>query len=102
MSRTPVKTRRGAAASKPKQASARKSVPPKRTRDDNGWQAQKSAMTREGILDAAVSCFVDIGYATTTTAKIAEVAGVSRGAMLHHFASKAELVQAAEIGRAHV
>ena len=66
-----------------------------RARDDSGWQAQKSAMTREGILDAAVSCFVDIGYAATTTARIAEVAGVSRGAMLHHFASKAELVQAA-------
>lgn len=52
-------------------------------------------MTRDSILDAAVQCFVEIGYAATTTAKIAEVAGVSRGAMLHHFASKTELVQAA-------
>lgn len=63
--------------------------------EDIGWQAQKSAMTRDSILDAAVQCFVEIGYAATTTAKIAEAAGVSRGAMLHHFASKTELVQAA-------
>lgn len=67
----------------------------RRLRDDSGWQAQKSAMTREAILDAAVRCFIDIGYAATTTARIAEVAGVSRGAMLHHFASKADLIQAA-------
>jgi AcrR family transcriptional regulator len=67
----------------------------RRVRDDTGWQAQKSALTREAILDAAVNCFVSIGYAATTTARIAEVAGVSRGAMLHHFASKSELIQAA-------
>ncbi len=59
------------------------------------WQAQKSAMTRETILDAAVACFIDLGYASTTTAKIAERAGVSRGAMLHHFPSKTSLMQAA-------
>jgi AcrR family transcriptional regulator len=67
-------------------------------RDDaveGGWQARKSALMREAILDAAVRCFVETGYAGTTTALIAEVAGVSRGAMLHHFASKADLVQAA-------
>lgn len=52
-------------------------------------------MTRESILDAAVECFVRQGYSSTTTANIADAAGVSRGAMLHHFASKTELVQAA-------
>lgn len=67
----------------------------RRARDDSGWQAQKSAMTREAILDAAVRCFIEIGYGATTTARIAEAAGLSRGAMLHHFASKAELIQAA-------
>jgi AcrR family transcriptional regulator len=64
-------------------------------RDKSGWQAQKSAMMRDTILDAALDCFITIGYASTTTAKIAEKAGVSRGAMLHHFPSKTELIQAA-------
>ena len=39
------------------------------------------------ILDAALDCFITIGYASTTTAKIADRARVSRGAMLHHFCS---------------
>ena len=59
------------------------------------WQAQKSAMTRDRILDAAINCFVTLGYTNVTTAKVASAAGVSRGAMLHHFPSKAELIQAA-------
>lgn len=67
--------------------------------NDNGeeisWQAQKSAMTRDKILDAAVNCFITLGYTHVTTAKVASSAGVSRGAMLHHFPSKAELIQSA-------
>lgn len=59
------------------------------------WQAQKSAMTRDRILDAAIRCLVELGYTNITTAKVAEYAGVSRGAMLHHFPSKTELIQAA-------
>lgn len=60
-----------------------------------GWQAQKSAATRNLILDAAISCFIELGYAMTTTAKISARAGLSRGAMLHHFPSKSVLIQAA-------
>ncbi len=63
--------------------------------EDISWQAQKSAMTRDRILDAAISCFVELGYTNVTTAKVASSAGVSRGAMLHHFPSKTELIQAA-------
>src|SRR5210317_1368232 len=59
------------------------------------WQAQKSAMTRDRILDAAINCFITLGYTNVTTAKVASTAGVSRGAMLHHFPSKTELIQAA-------
>ena len=62
---------------------------------DISWQAQKSAMTRDRILDAAINCFVELGYTNVTTAKVASSAGVSRGAMLHHFPSKTELIQAA-------
>ena len=63
--------------------------------DDLSWQAQKSAMTRDRILDAAINCFVELGYTNVTTARVASAAGVSRGAMLHHFPSKTELIQAA-------
>jgi AcrR family transcriptional regulator len=60
-----------------------------------GWQAQKSASTRSLIVDAAIKCFVDLGYAHTTTTAIAARAGLSRGAMLHHFPSKIDIVRAA-------
>jgi len=60
-----------------------------------GWQAQKSASTRTQIIEAAIKCLVDLGYARTTTAVIAERAGLSRGAMLHHFPSKMDIVRAA-------
>ena len=63
--------------------------------EDISWQAQKSAMTRDRILDAAIHCFVELGYTNVTTARVASSAGVSRGAMLHHFPSKTELIQAA-------
>jgi AcrR family transcriptional regulator len=60
-----------------------------------GWQAQKSAATRTLIIEAAIKCFVDLGYARTTTTVIAARAGLSRGAMLHHFPSKVDIVRAA-------
>ena len=77
---------------------ADKSQPSKNTDprvEDVSWQAQKSAMTRDRILDAAINCFINLGYTNVTTAKVASTAGVSRGAMLHHFPSKTELIQAA-------
>lgn len=59
-----------------------------------GWQAQKSASTRELIIESAIKCLVDLGYARTTTTVIAEKAGLSRGAMLHHFPSKLGIMRA--------
>lgn len=58
-------------------------------------QAEKSLMTRTSILEATLQCLVNIGYAQTTTEKIAKQAGVSRGAMTHHFKSRAEVFYAA-------
>lgn len=63
-------------------------------RRGDGWQAEKSAMTRRSIMDAAVTCFVERGYANTTTAVIAEEAGVSRGAMMHHFPARQAVLNA--------
>lgn len=61
---------------------------------EQGWQAFKSSSTRQQILDAAVHCIVNIGYAKTTTMMIAEQAGLSRGATLHHFPSKTDIIAA--------
>lgn len=54
----------------------------------------RSAVTRESILDAALGCLVERGYARTATADVAERAGVSRGAQLHHFPTRAGLLAA--------
>lgn len=55
-------------------------------------QAERRAATRGALLDATIECLVDEGYTNTTTTKIVERAGVSRGAQVHHFPTKAELV----------
>lgn len=58
-------------------------------------QEERSAATQARLLDAAVTCLVELGYGATTTTVVAERAGVSRGAQLHHFATRAQLVGAA-------
>jgi AcrR family transcriptional regulator len=63
--------------------------------EKESWQGQKSAMTRATILEAAIQCFVKCGYKNTTTSRIAEEAGVSRGAMLHHFPSRDAVIKGA-------
>jgi len=60
-----------------------------------GWQARKSASTRLQIVEATLRCFDKLGYFHTTTPAIAEEAGLSRGAMLHHFPSRMDVVRAA-------
>ena len=68
---------------------------PRDTDTPKTWQQTKSENTRTAILDAAIECFYRLGYASTTTENIANAAGVSRGAMLHHFANRFELIRAA-------
>src|SRR3712207_6419884 len=58
-------------------------------------QAERTAETRARLLDATIDTLVDLGYSRTTTTEIAVRAGVSRGAQLHHFRTKAELVATA-------
>jgi AcrR family transcriptional regulator len=58
-------------------------------------QAERSAAMRVRLLDATVECLVSYGYAGTTTPRVAQLAGVTRGAQIHHFRSKEDLVVAA-------
>ncbi|QIP83213.1 TetR/AcrR family transcriptional regulator [Streptomyces sp. Tu 2975] len=58
-------------------------------------QEQRREETRQRLLDATIDCLVEYGFAGTSTHRVQERAGVSRGALLHHFASKADLLAAA-------
>ena len=66
----------------------------------------KSLRTRARILDAAMKLFAEVGYHAATNAVIADAAKLTRGAMLYHFATREELVEAAvqhiELARARL
>lgn len=57
-------------------------------------QSLKSAQTRERLIEATIRCLVKVGYSGTTTPLVAAEAGLSRGAMLHHFENSATLIRA--------
>jgi AcrR family transcriptional regulator len=58
-------------------------------------QQQRRDETRRALLDATVESLIEVGFARTTTLEVQRRAEVSRGALLHHFPSKAELLVAA-------
>ncbi|OLE29105.1 MAG: TetR family transcriptional regulator [Actinobacteria bacterium 13_1_20CM_3_71_11] len=58
-------------------------------------QQERSRATQQRLLDATVDCLIEHGWSGTTTTLVAEKAGVSRGAQLHHYPTKAALVLAA-------
>ncbi len=58
-------------------------------------QQQRRDETRRALLDAVVESLIEVGFARTTTLEVQRRAEVSRGALLHHFPSKAELLVAA-------
>ncbi len=49
---------------------------------------------RARIIEAAVECLYDLGYGATTFEVVTKRAGVSRGAILHHFPSRVDLMAA--------
>ncbi|MCU1587124.1 MAG: Transcriptional regulator, TetR family [Frankiales bacterium] len=68
------------------------SVQPART---TRTQTERSAAMQKRLLDATVSALNEKGYGGTTTMEVQQRAGVSRGALLHHFASRTDLMVAA-------
>jgi AcrR family transcriptional regulator len=68
------------------------SIPISRNTKPRLTQDEKTAETRRRLLDAALLCLIDRGYARTTTSEVAERAGLSRGAQLYHFPRKEELL----------
>lgn len=63
--------------------------PPRRKQED------RSRETRQKLLAATRACVARDGYANTTIAKITQEAGLTRGAHLHHYATKEQLIAAA-------
>ena len=54
----------------------------------------KSAQTKKRLIEGAIRCIVKFGYSRTTTSRVAAEAGLSRGAMLHHFENGEALMRA--------
>ncbi|MDJ0657719.1 MAG: TetR/AcrR family transcriptional regulator [Xanthomonadales bacterium] len=55
-------------------------------------QEERRAATRATLLEATIHCLGREGYAGTSISAITQEAGVSRGALLHHFPTKNELI----------
>ncbi|GAB2513428.1 TetR/AcrR family transcriptional regulator [Nocardia heshunensis] len=53
---------------------------------------EKSLRTRALLLDAAIDSLAEVGYASASIADITARAGVTRGAQLHHFHTRQELI----------
>ncbi|WP_420751300.1 TetR/AcrR family transcriptional regulator [Rhodococcus sp. O3] len=54
----------------------------------SGRREMYAALTRDAVLEAARSLFVDRGFASTSVEDIAKLANVSKGAVYHHFSDK--------------
>ena len=57
-------------------------------------QAERSEATRGRLIATARRLFAERGFAATSTEEILSEAGVSRGALYHHFSNKTDLFQA--------
>lgn len=55
-------------------------------------QEERRTTTRTALLEATIHCLGRDGYAATSISAITEQAGVSRGALLHHYPTKNELI----------
>jgi AcrR family transcriptional regulator len=73
-----------------RRASSRRAASPVRRTN-----VQRSAEMQTRILRATIDCLIAYGYAELTTTMVADRADVSRGAFLHHFRTKEDLVLAA-------
>jgi len=58
-------------------------------------QGERRSQTQAKLLDATIQSLLDVGYAATTTRRVSEVAGVSAGALSHHYPHRVDLVAAA-------
>jgi AcrR family transcriptional regulator len=60
-------------------------------RPNRRTQAERATETRDRLIEAAIACLVDDGYAFTTTVSICARAGLTRGAYNHHYLDASSL-----------
>lgn len=60
-------------------------------------QQARSVVTRESLLEATLQVIYAQGYLGATTKEIAKAAGVSRGALLHHFPTRTDIILASMV-----
>jgi len=61
---------------------------------DTGLKQERAVRTRGQVLDAAAEAFATKGFPAVTVLDVAELAGVTKGAVYFHFANKEALAQA--------
>ncbi|MFF3834445.1 TetR/AcrR family transcriptional regulator [Streptomyces sp. NPDC002458] len=83
--RTPASKPPAKSASKPAAATSPAKSSAKSPKQD------RSRATRQRLLEAAVACLAEHGWAGSTVSVVAERAGVSRGAAQHHFPTREDL-----------
>jgi AcrR family transcriptional regulator len=57
--------------------------------------AERLEQTRVRLLDAVIESLAEVGYAATSTTEVARRSGLTRGAQLHHFGTKDQMMIAA-------
>lgn len=62
------------------------------SRTVRGPHAERTAAMRKRLIEAAIDCLGRLGYGATTLQVVTDAAGVSRGAVLHHFPTKVDLM----------
>lgn len=76
-------------------------VPEKKRVHKRRTQKERTDETRDKILRGAARCIVEVGFKATTMKAIAEAAGVTWGAIQHHFGDKASImIGVTELGAA--
>lgn len=57
-----------------------------------GKRERKSELARRTICEATIECLAELGYCETSISRVVAKAGVSKGALQHHFPSKEDLM----------
>lgn len=67
--------------------------------EPDGPRSRRNGAGRRDLTAIAINCFARYGYQGTSIDRIAREAGVTKGAIYHHFRSKEELLSAAVLDR---
>lgn len=71
------------------------SEPGRTTSGGRGRRAKRAAATTTQLVDATIDAIAEVGYANATTEEICRRAGVTQGALFHHFATRRDVLMAA-------